>query len=339
MNIYKRKKKVRRYKTLGVILAVLAVAVFMFSPKNEEKYAQTGASICTEKDGEIVQIEKILKAKPVYPLYTLKESEHKAVIEGDLQAKSAIMIDIDTKEILFAKEMDKKMYPASTTKVLTAITAMDYLKSEDTAVVGDEIMTLASDASRASLVVGEHICIKDLMYGLLLPSGNDAAKVFAVATVSHKCQETVDYDTAIEQFTKLMNENAKKIGATNSNFVTVDGWHDDNHYTTAKDMSLIALKANENELIKQVVNTDAYKNDKGNNKYRMWINTNQLIQKKSKWYMEGVSGFKTGYTDMSGKCLIVKAKIGKRNVMIVLLGSTKSKVYEDAHKLLHSTIK
>ncbi|WDV44322.1 hypothetical protein PV797_12380 [Clostridiaceae bacterium M8S5] len=290
-------------------------------------------NVVTDKENSIERSDDVEKSISIY-------QRHNNI---DIKSQSAIMLDLKTKDILFAKKSDKKMFPASTTKALTAITVLDYLKLDEVLRVGDEANKIAYNASRAGLDYGEKITVKDLIYGLMLPSGNDAAYVLAVNTARKAYQDDkMSIELAIKKFRNLMNQKAKSLGVKQSNFITVDGYHNDNHYTTASDLALIASNAIENDFLKDVVKTTNFKikdykqYNKNDPKYRSWINTNMLIQKDSRWYMKEVTGFKTGHTNESGYSLIITAHIDNKDVLVVLLGSTKNEIYRDAHKLLLS---
>ncbi|WDV44816.1 D-alanyl-D-alanine carboxypeptidase [Clostridiaceae bacterium M8S5] len=285
---------------------------------------------------------EVAEAKKSTPKKTLSISEMESLIFPDLglTAQSVFMADPTISKLIYSKNGNKKMYPASTTKILTAITALDYLDLKDEIKVGDEANKISFDSSRAGLDYNEKLSVNQLLYALLVPSGNDAAYVFAV-NGARKSEEnqSMDVDTAVDRFITLMNEKAKKLGAISSNFATVDGYHDENHYTTARDLAVIASEAYKNPTIRQIVKTDQMKvkdwkqYSKNDPDFRLWINTNLLIQKNNKWYLKEATGFKTGHTDKSGYCLIATATYEGKEYLAVILGSTKEEIYNDAHKL------
>ncbi|WP_066498367.1 D-alanyl-D-alanine carboxypeptidase family protein [Abyssisolibacter fermentans] len=338
-----RKKKMRmRRRRIGLffLLIVCIISIYKLDYFENNKTSAV-EDISSEKNNVKVE-DAINSEKKINLLFEhLNSFDIFPNPDIDITAKSALLMNIDTKQILFHKAHEEKMFPASTTKVLTVITALDYLPLDKVVTVGDEANRIGFNSSRAGLDYSEKISIEKLLYALMLPSGNDAAQVLAVnAARAAYNDNSMDIDLAIEKFLELMNKKAEKLGAENSHFVTVDGYHDDNHYTTAKDLAMITLEAMKNEFLCNVVKTDKLvikdwkQFNKRDAKFRDWINTNMLIQEDSKWYMKEATGFKTGHTDESGYCLIATAKEGDKNVLAVILGSTEDDVFSDAQKLL-----
>ena len=163
-----------------------------------------------------------------------------------LISESAVLIDADTGTILTQKNADKKMYPASLTKIMTAILAIEMGKLTDIITVDNETPH-EIDGSHIALEAGEILTLKDLLYALMLPSANDAASVIA----KH-------YGKSLDGFVKIMNEKAKELGAYNTNFENPHGLHNENHYTTAADLALITKYAMENETFRKIVATTRY---------------------------------------------------------------------------------
>ncbi|UOF89883.1 D-alanyl-D-alanine carboxypeptidase [Fodinisporobacter ferrooxydans] len=217
-----------------------------------------------------------------------------------LAAQSAILIDMKTGEVLYAKHPDDRHYPASITKILTAILALEHSKLSD--LVTTSKLATEQDGNRIYLVEDEQETMEHMLYGLLLNSGNDAA----VAIAEHVAG-------SVPAFADLMNEKAKQIGATHSHFVTPNGLHDPNHYTSAHDMALIARYAMQISEFRQLVAT----------KYYPWhgkewdselVNLNRLL-----WTYDGATGIKTGYTDQAQQTAVVSATRGNSSLLAVLL--------------------
>ncbi|MDF2520269.1 MAG: DacC, partial [Clostridia bacterium] len=144
-------------------------------------------------------------------------------------APSAILIDAETGRVLYEKNADVKRYPASTTKVMTGLLAAEYNKPDEKVTASQNVVNIERGSSQIYVVPGEVLTMEQLLYALMLESANDAA--IAIAE---------NISGSIEEFAKLMNERAKSIGAVNTNFVNPNGLHNDNHYTTARDLALIA---------------------------------------------------------------------------------------------------
>ena len=191
--------------------------------------------------------------------------------------QSEIVIEVNSGRILYQKNAFDKRYMASTTKILTAICVIENFDVNKEIVVSKE--TCNVEGSSIYLEDGEILSIKDLLYGLMLRSGNDCAETLAVCSSG-----------SIENFANLMNQTAKKIGALNSNFVNPHGLHNDNHYTTAYDLALISAYAIKNPTFKEIVSTKSIdipfttKNTK-----RKLYNKNKMLSQ-----YEGATGIKTG---------------------------------------------
>ncbi|MCR4673897.1 MAG: D-alanyl-D-alanine carboxypeptidase [Lachnospiraceae bacterium] len=221
------------------------------------------------------------------------------VDEVDSQVcEGAGLFNIDSGEILYSQNLLGKLYPASTTKMLTAYVAVKYGDLEQEITVSEYACDQASDSSICNLNPGDVLTLRQLLYGLMLRSGNDAAIAIA---------EGVSGD--VESFVDLMNEEAKKLGATHSHFVTPNGLHDEDHYTTIYDMYLIsnaAISYNEVTEILQTVNYDVYyKNSAGEEQQQSWSNTCGYLS-GSYSAPDGITviGGKTGTTNPAGYCLV-----------------------------------
>ena len=235
-----------------------------------------------------------------------------------LTAETAILAEASTGKIIYQKDMDKKMYPASMTKLLTALVALDYFSPEALITTGNEVNDIPWDSSKAGHTKGETLTVKNLIRGLLLPSGNDSANVLAVA-VAQKVENNTELSTeeCITIFTDLMNKKAKELGTTNSHFANAHGYHDENHYTTAHDMFLISQEALKNETISEISKEKEYIGNGAENtleqntalkikKYN-WTSHNLLITDNEYQY-ENAIGLKTGFTDEAGDCLAAAAQ-------------------------------
>ncbi len=247
----------------------------------------------------------------------------------NINAESAILIDGDTGKVLYEKSAYEKRAPASTTKIMTALLALEHCKTTDIATVTSEAITsVPSGYSTDLLKMGEELTIKDLLYALLLPSSNEAANVLAIHIAG-----------SIDSFASMMNTKAMELGCKNTHFVNPNGVHDDNHYSTAYDLSLIAKEAMKNDIFRQIVSTASYTLP-SSNKYsridRTLITTNDLIKKQSDNYYEYAIGIKTGFTTPAKNCLVSSAtKDGKTLISVVLRSNTDNNRYNDAKTLFN----
>ena len=256
----------------------------------------------------------------------------------DLSAQYVYALDSSNGQILFDKNSTSKCYPASTTKILTSIVAIESINLDTTFTVGNEINLAEEGSSLAYLVQGEEISLKDLLYGLMLPSGNDAAYTIAVNVARILTGNPILTDNeAVTYFVNLMNEKAQEIGMVDSHFEVPDGYHNKNHYVTAQDMMRLLIYAQRVDILKQVASTQSYSTTALTGQEHTWINTNKLLDQNSSYYYEGVNGFKTGFHDDAGNCLIVTANINSREVFLIIMKSeTDDTRYQDATTLLDS---
>lgn len=253
--------------------------------------------------------------------------------EPTVSAEAAVLTDAKNGNILYDKNADKKMYPASTTKIMTALLALEKVQAGELSLEQPITYTqtaedtMAEDGSNISLKVGETMVLDDLLKGLLLASGNDAAAVIA---------ETVG--GSIDGFVAMMNEKAKKLGLKNTHFANPHGLHDENHYTTAADLAVIAREAMKNETFASIVEC-AHIRLKPTNMTgeRYYINTNNLVSKMRYpyYFYDKATGIKTGSTTEAGYCLVSSAKDGNKEVIAVVLDAKDiAASHTDSKKLL-----
>ncbi len=254
-------------------------------------------------------------------------------------AASAILITEEGK-VLFRKNATAPVFPGSTTKLLTSLVVLDWCKTSEKIKIGESIKMIAGDSSTAGLKQGEVLDINTLLAAMLLPSGNDAAYVAAAyvgkkSLKNHKAK-TMD---AVKEFSRLMNEKAKELGAENSCFITPDGYDAKGQYTTAYDMSRIALAATNNSTILKITKKCSLNATASSGERHFWKNSNALLNKESEWYNSNAIGLKTGTTSMAGRCLISAAKNEQGTVISVVMNSTMMGRWEDSNKLLNYGLK
>ena len=204
---------------------------------------------------------------------------------------SEIVMEINSNRVVHAINENDKKFMASTTKILTAICIIENCDLDKVIEIKKE--TTGVEGSSIYLESGEKLSVKDLLYGLMLRSGNDCALTLAV-----HCSGSAS------NFANLMNKTALKIGANNSNFVNPHGLHDDNHYTTAYDLALISCYAMKNETFREIVSTKTIDIPFTTRNYnRRLVNKNKMLKE-----FEGSTGIKTGFTKKAGRCLVSSCK-------------------------------
>ena len=270
----------------------------------------------------------------VYNTFSYAVNETNVNDSLELSAESAILINAETGEVLYSKNPYKKMFPASTTKILTAIIAIENSSLSEKVIIDNETIN-GIDGSHIALEPGEVLSMKDLLYALMIESANDAA----VAIARH-------ISGSVENFSKLMNEKAAKIGAKDSNFLNPNGLPNENHTTTVYDLAMIGKYAMENETFRKIVSNYTYTIEPTNKKSdpRIMNSSNKLLYSQSKIDVDGVSvpikydginGVKTGYTKVAQQCLVSSVNRDNQKYISVVLHSIGSNVYVDTHKLFN----
>ena len=234
--------------------------------------------------------------------------------ELNLYSKSCILIERSTNRVAYEKNAYEKMYPASTTKLLTAILAIENCNLTDKVTITNEMVSkIPSGYTIANLQVGETLTVEQLLNTLLIPSANDSGYALAI-----------HISGSIENFSKLMNEKASQIGCTNSNFTNPSGIHNVNHYSTSKDMALIALYALKYPVIAEIGNTKLYSLPNIKGLTRNFETTNTLLKKEEKYFYEFATGLKTGFTQPAGSCIVATAKKDNMEFLVVVLGAPEA---------------
>ena len=234
----------------------------------------------------------------------------------DTHCKSILLINTDVGQVVYEKAADEKRYPASTTKIMSYIIAYENIDDIENVRIPIKQSVLdklnGTDSSTANLSehVGKTMSGMDLLYSMMVPSGNDAAMTLA------------DYvgDGDIDKFVELMNEKAEKLGCENTHFVNPDGLHHENHYTTARDLYKITSYAMTLPHFFEISNTTEYQCEGDSHAL---VTTNYLIDanRGGEYYYSYAKGIKTGTTDEAGRCLVTTAKDDGNSYMLILLGA------------------
>ena len=239
--------------------------------------------------------------------------------EPSCSAKNMAVVDLNTGRLICSKNAYDKAPMASTTKIMTAVLLIENADLNDEIICTKEMVTV--EGSSMGLMAGDRVHYYDLLYGMMLASGNDAANTTAISISGSK-----------EKFVELMNEKAKQIGMTNTNFVTPSGLDDVEHYSTAYDMAKLACYAMKNEEFVKAVSSKTAKLNYGNPPYdRTLRNHNKLLS-----YYDECCGIKTGFTKKSGRCLVSCAKRGEKGVVCVTLNDPND--WQDHQNLLNYSL-
>lgn len=243
--------------------------------------------------------------------------------EISINSRAGILVEVSTGRIIYEKRSTEKMWPASTTKIMTAILVLENCNLDDMVTVTETaISNIPSGYVICDLQIGEEISVKDLLNALMIKSANDVAYVLAEHVGG-----------SVNDFAYMMNQKAKELGCTSTHFVNPNGIHNENHYSTAYDLYLIAKYAMKNETFRNLVSTTEYTlpiTNKYSNEDRSFRTTNDLINPDSSNYYKNAIGIKTGYTSQAGNCLVSESsRDGLEFISVVLNGDR----FTDSKKL------
>ena len=270
----------------------------------------------------------VLLAMPALAATSNYDSTHPEKLnDADLNAQAAILIEKSTGLVVYEKNADKRMYPASTTKILTVYLGLLMGDLDRTVTTTATALQVPEDSSDIPLALGEEINFKDLLYATMVRSGNEGANLIA---------ETIAGSNAA--FVQLMNQYASSIGCTGTNFANPNGLHSENHYTTARDMALIAREAMQNETFADIARTYTYVLPKSNVYRARTLNCRTYDffgDTTSSYYYEYANGIKTGYTDAAQYCFVGSAKKdGVEFISVVFYTGSYRQCWSDTKKLM-----
>ena len=245
----------------------------------------------------------------------------------DVSSVCAVLADADSKTILYAKNATVSMYPASTTKLMTALLTLENLSLDDIVTFSARsINSLPSGSSHIGMKAGESLSVKDCLYGLLLPSANEVANALAE-----------QISGSVTAFTDLMNERADELGCVNTHFSNANGLQDPNHMTCAYDLYQVMAACIRNQTFLKIASASAYMRlaDDVLDRDIPMGTTNLLIKKDSEYYTPSVVCGKTGWTQEAGRCLVTYAVSGERRLICVVMDAEAPHQYEDTIQLLN----
>jgi len=262
--------------------------------------------------------------KPSPFSYTLKASDGSSFVisnpkvygnEPEITSNAALLYESNSRQVLYAKDADKRIYPASTTKLMTALLAVENCALSDTVTVTKSALDqVPTYSSIAGLKVGEEMTLEDMLKCLLVPSGNDAANVIAEHVAG-----------SIDAFVEMMNKRSEELGCKDSHYMNPSGFHDENHYTTAVDLLIVTIEALKYPIISDICGNPQAVVPANNivEEERIFNNTNYLISrhKTSEYIYTNATGLKTGSTTPAGQCLVGTAKKGDMSLVSIVMGA------------------
>ena len=327
----------KKFPGLSLLLATVLVLQMLFVPAFAVETEAETPDTAAESSDEIVETGSEGTTEPTDPSteFTIPENisgdasvnagcnsinAAQALIETnalELDLKAALMYELNSDTLLYAMNPDEKMYPASVTKLMTCLIALEKGNVEDIVTVSEAVAASTDpDGSNAKLQAGEEISLKDLLYCLMVKSANDAAATIA---------EYIGGSEAA--FVEMMNDKAAELGCSNTHFVNPHGLHDENHYTCARDLAKILMAALEYDLFQEIYSTKIYEVPATNkSEARRLVTTNYMIEKSNieYYYDERVIGGKTGFTTPAGRCFAGVSESGDLKLLTVVMGGTTS---------------
>lgn len=254
--------------------------------------------------------------------------------DSNLTASAASIFGVDSETVLYSSHSFERLYPASMTKIMTALVLLKHGNLNEYVTVTEGSIITESGATLCGIKPGDVLTLKQLLYGLMMPSGNDAANAIAIHLAG-----------SVEAFADMMNDEARSLGATGSHFVNPHGLHNENHYTTAYDLYLIFNELLKYDEILQVIGTSSYTADYTD------VNSAPVSQTwtNGNWFMNGtiatpenvaVLGGKTGTTNAAGFCLIMLSKDAKdqRYISVVFKADNRKSLYTQMTNLLYKIV-
>lgn len=275
-----------------VAIVLVAIVIFLIAISSKPQTKQVPSDV--ENTESIVS--NVEKEEPKID-YFAKYDENTAEIPSDIVAESIIVVNCDSNKVVAARNAQTRCYPASTTKIMTILTAVDYITDyNDTFTFSYEVIDplYIQQATLAGFDNGEAVSMTNMLYGAILPSGADATAGLAIKIAGSE-----------EEFAKLMNKKAKELGLKNTNFTNASGLFDKNHYTTAEDMAVIIRAAMKNEVCREVLSTYQYTTPSTPQNPEGILLTSTLFSHMYGTEPEGsdILGGKTGFVNESGYCI------------------------------------
>ncbi len=240
-------------------------------------------------------------------------TEYNFSLDFSIQAKGAVLIELDSNSMVYSYEIDRQLYPASLTKIMTTMLALEHGNLDDILTVSQSAMQgLSIYGSTAGLMVGEEISLRELLYCIMVSSANEGCNVVAEYVSG-----------SVEEFVSLMNDRAAQLGMTGTHYANTHGLHDENHYTTVRDLATLACWAWQNPQFREFATTTRHTVPATNlSEERLLRTTNYLTDNRvvGRYYYDKAAGIKTGFTTPAGGCLIATASDGDLTFLSVVCG-------------------
>lgn len=330
-------KMVRIHKKIKISLAMLAMAVCVYAGCPWPVYAvEEGAQEegvpkeSVQEPDPAVSANELEETPDPYPpsyYFPIESNEIPGWPQGpQVQAESAVLMDVDYGVCLYEKNMHQRQYPASITKIMTALLTIENADLSDVVTFSENaVYGIEPGSSHIGIDVGERLTVEQSLYGLMLASANEVAMGLAEHVAG-----------SVEAFVEMMNERAKELGCEDTHFVNPHGLHDEEHYVTAYDMALIAREAYQNPTFRKVTGTATYEIPKTNKEEETrYLINNQKLLSDEYWYYADCRGGKTGFTDQALNTLVTYAKRDNRTLVCVDLKTNGIPViYPDTTALL-----
>ena len=307
-------------RMLSKILSILILTSLLMSIFTSYAFASSADSVTVADN--VPSISSIKSKDVIWPSFS-----------GDLHSQNAILIDANSHCLLYDKGADQKIYPASITKILTALVVMEYVSSlDDIFVFSASSITqdIDRDSTTIGAIYGDRLTIKEGLYCLLLASANDVANALAEHIAGNN-----------KDFALLMNNLAKKIGCTNSNFTNPTGMHDENHYTTCSDLAKIVSYALQYELFTQITSAISYRHapirkyKDPENSNNVVYNSDKMLATTNPYYIKGIISGKTGHTSVAGYNLSTVVRQNNTTLIAITCGAAKiNQRYADTKQML-----
>lgn len=252
----------------------------------------------------------------------------------NIAAAQAFVIDADSGRALFMRGTDKILYPASTTKLLSILCALEIIDTDRVITPGDELSLVNEHSSIAFIKSHHSLTVEMLIEGMLLPSGNDAAYVLAAAC-GRELSEGASAEEAVEVFVEYMNEYARRLGMCGSNFTSPDGFFDEENYSTVEDMAILSAAAAKNEIIKKYASLASDDVVYASGHTNTWTNTNRMLIEGDEYYDAAVTGLKTGTAAEDNTCFICSFSAGGKSYIAGVFSEIDKNIrFEDMKRII-----
>lgn len=303
----------------GVFGSRTEQAVIVFQQKTTEE-KQDGVVTPALYEKIMQDVSDVFPQAPAY----FQKREPLSLTPDHLYAPACILIDAPSGEVLLELNADKRMFPASTTKIMTLLLALKYGGLDEHITIPPSAADIPADSSLVPVYPGEEMSMRDLLHGLMIRSGNDAANA-----VAELCAGSVD------SFMQQMNQLADELGMQNSLFINPHGYHHDEHYTTARDLAIAARAGLTDPEFCKIVTCMSYTMPATSKRDALVLeNVWELFDPESKYYIPGAAGVKSGYTSAAGFCYVGAAQRNGRTLIAVVLGEpTRNRAWIDLSRL------